>query len=42
MEDHDDWKLGDEGDATVCPGCGKPAAPPIADAALHTRPQIQP
>jgi hypothetical protein len=23
MEDHDDWKLGDDGDATVCPGCGK-------------------
>lgn len=23
MEEHDDWKLGDEGEATVCPGCGK-------------------
>ncbi len=23
MEEHDDWKLGDEGDPTVCPGCGK-------------------
>jgi len=23
MEEHDDWKLGDEGEPTVCPGCGK-------------------
>lgn len=24
MEEHDDdWKLGDDGDATICPGCGK-------------------
>lgn len=23
MEEHDDWKLGDEGEPTVCPRCGK-------------------
>lgn len=24
MEEHDDWKLGDEGEASACPRCGKP------------------
>ncbi len=30
MEDHDDWKLGDEGDGITCPRCGKPNRPGLS------------
>jgi len=41
MEDHDDWKLGDEAEPVACPRCGKPNRPGLSHCTICGSPLVE-